>query len=249
VYDGEFAKVVEGILRDMDSKGSKLAPTFTFVDPFGYAGFPLNLISQLLKPRASEVLITFMASRIRRFLDEFHEDVLDALFDSPDWRKARSLSGDKRVQFLLELYVRRLKEATPAKYVLTFEMVSRDGEPIYWLTFATKHPKGCEVMKEAMWAVDPKGAYRFYDAAAGVRRFVLEEDDPEWARQAREHLYSSFRGRRVAVEGLKEFIAPTSFLWRTRKLLVPLEKEGKIVEVSGRLKRLTYPPGSVITFA
>ncbi len=249
VYQGEFTGILGDILDDLEEKGQTLAPTFTFVDPFGYAGFPFKLIVRLLKPRASEVLVTFMASRLRRFLDEFHESTIDELFDAEEWREARKLSGDGRVQSLLNLYTTRLLEATPARHVLTFEMVGRDGNTIYWLVFATKHTRGCEVMKETMWGVDPIGAYRFYDAAAGVRRFLLDEEDSEWARQAQELIWSSFRGQRVRVEVIQRFIAPTPFLWRKRKILVPLEKSGKIADVTGRKKRLAHPQGCTIEFS
>ncbi|MFQ6129004.1 MAG: three-Cys-motif partner protein TcmP [Thermoplasmata archaeon] len=249
VYNDEFATVIGSILDEFDAKSKVLAPTFTFVDPFGYAGFPLDLLKRLLKPRASEVLITFMASRLRRFLDETHESAVDNLFGSLDWRVARELSGSDRVQFLLNFYRERLLDATPARYVLTFEMVGRDGNTIYWLVFVTKHPKGCQAMKEAMWKVDPTGTYSFYDVADGVRRFLLDEGDPEWAKQAQQEVWEHFRGRRVKVEEVENFIAPTVFLWRKRRILVPLERSGKIVRVESRKRRLTHPNGCVITFA
>lgn len=145
------------------------------------------------------------------------------------------LTGDDRVRFLLSLYQKRLLDSTPAKYVLTSEMVGRDGNTVYWLVFATKHPKGCQVMKEAMWKVDPTGTYRYFDSAAGVRRFVLDEEDPGWARQAQSEVYDHFRGKRVPVEEIEDFIATTTFLWRKRKILVPLEDTRIQTDASLRL--------------
>lgn len=249
VHNGEFAEVMESILDEFDAQNQTLAPTFTFVDPFGYAGFPLKLIARLIAPSASEVLITFMASRVTRFLDEFHENALDALFGTTEWRSARDLAGEQRVQFLLRMYTRRLRESTPARHVLTFEMVGRDGNPIYWLIFATKHYRGCEAMKEAMYRVDPTGSYRFYDSAAGVRRFLLDENDQNWAKEAQNLIWEKFRGKSVSVEKVEKFVAPTVFLWRKKKLLVPLEEGGRIIRVDGRIRRLTYPQGCVITFS
>src|SRR2546426_4089152 len=133
VHNGEFAEVMSGILAEFDARKQILAPTFTFVDPFGYAGVPLGLIARLLEPPASDVLITFMASRVMRFLDVFHEDALDALFGTGDWRAGQSLTGNERVRFLLGLYSRQIRSLTPAKHVLSFEMVGRDQNPIYWL--------------------------------------------------------------------------------------------------------------------
>jgi len=249
VYNDEFGNVIGRILDGFDAEEKVLAPTFTFVDPFGYSGFPLDHLKRLLEPRGSEVLVTFMASRLRRFLDEVHERTIDELFGSSDWRVARELSGEQRTQFLLKLYKKELLDSTPARHVMTFEMVGRDGNTIYWLIFATKHPKGCQVMKEAMWKVDPTGSYQYYDSAAGVRRFILDEDDPEWARQAQDEVWNHFRGKQVPVEDIEEFIAPTTYLWRKRKILVPLEDEGKILEVEGSSRRRTFPGGCLITFA
>jgi len=250
VYHGEFAPMMSSLLDDLERKGRRIAPTFTFVDPFGYAGFPMSLMRRLLDSPACEVLITFMASRIRRFLDDFHERVIDDLFGYSGWKRARRLGGDARVRFLLECYVRALKDSTPARFVMSFEMVGPDGNAIYWLVFATKHPKGCEVMKEAMWKVDPTGTYKFYDAAAGVRRFVLDEEDRTWESEAQRLVWGQFRGQRVPIEDVWEFVAAqTPYLWRKRRILVPLEQAGKITEVSGRSRRLTFPDGCVITFS
>jgi three-Cys-motif partner protein len=249
VYHGEFAEVMYRIIGDLDREGRAIAPTFTFVDPFGYAGFPMTLMRRLLEARACEVLITFMASRLRRFLDDFHESTIDDLYGNNEWRPARDLSGDARVGFLLKHYIQALRASTPSRFVMSFEMVGLDGNTIYWLVFATKHPKGCEVMKEAMWRVDPSGAFKFYDAAAGVRRFVLDEDDPDWARRAQHLVWQEFRGQRVEVEDIEEFVAPTPYLWRKKRILLPLEQTGKITDVSGRSRRLTYPDGCEIAFA
>ncbi len=249
VHHGEFTSVVGGILDDFDAQDKTIAPTLTFIDPFGYGGFPMALLRRLLETRSCEVLITFMCSRLRRFLDETHEDVIDSLFDSKEWRAAREMQDQERMQFLLDLYTRNLLSRTPARYVLTFEMIGRDGNTIYWLVFATTHPKGCDVMKEAMWKVDQTGTYRFYDAAAGVRRFLLDEDDPKWAKQAQELIWQHFKGRGVFVEDLEDFIRPTDFIWRRKKILIPLERAGKIVNVADRKRKFTYPPGCFIKFS
>jgi three-Cys-motif partner protein len=249
VYHGEFAEVITRILDDFDLKGKTIAPTFTFVDPFGYGGFPMSVLDRLMKPNATELLITFMASRIRRFLDPLHENAMDLLYCTPDWRRAREMEGKQQIDFLLNLYVECLRRNTSARYVMPFEMADNNRNTIYYLIFATKHPKGCEVMKEAMWTVDPTGTYRFFDYADGVRRFELSEDRPEWVGHAQALIVKNFRGRSISIEDLEDFIRPTPFLWRKRKILVPLENSGTIVHVDGRTKRRTYPERCVITFS
>lgn len=249
VYHGEFAEVITRILDDFDLKGKTIAPTFTFVDPFGYSGFPMSILDRLMKPNATELLITFMASRIRRFLDPLHESAMDLLYCTPDWRNARAMNAKQRIDFLLNLYVECLKRNTNAKHVMTFEMADNNRDTIYYLIFVTKHSKGCEVMKEAMWTVDRTGTYRFFDYADGVRRFEMSESNPEWAEHAKALIVENFRGKSISIEDLQEFFRPTPFLWRKRKLLVPLEDSGSIARVDGRTRRRTYPEGCVITFS
>ncbi len=44
----EFEKTVGQILNDLKSKNLNLAPTFAFVDPFGFKGVPFTLVKELL---------------------------------------------------------------------------------------------------------------------------------------------------------------------------------------------------------
>lgn len=248
VHNGEFAEIITRILDDIDRQSMTIAPTFTFVDPFGYSGFPMTVLDRLMKQNATELLITFMASRIRRFLDPMHENAMDHLYCSTDWRKARGMNGKAQIDFLLQLYIECLKSRTPAKHVMSFEMADNNGNTIYHLIFATKHPKGCDVMKEAMWRVDPSGTYRFFDYASGVRRFELSETGPEWVAHAQDLITKHFRGRSVGIEELRDFLQPTPFLWRKRKILIPLENSGVISNVKGRQRSRTYPDGCILEF-
>jgi three-Cys-motif partner protein len=249
VYNGEFAHVITGILDRLDTESKIIAPTFTFVDPFGYSGFPMGVLQRLMEATGMELLITFMASRVRRFLDPQHETAMDSLYCSPDWRNARNIKGPNQISYLMRLYVKCLSEKTAAKYVMPFEMADSNGNTIYYLVFATKHPRGLDVMKEAMWKVDPSGTYRFYDYADGVRRLELSERGPEWSYHAQNLVFNHFKGKAIAVEDVEDFVRQTPFLWRKKRILLPLEERGLILNVAGRSRTHTYPEGSVIAFA
>ena len=67
-----------------------------------------------------------------------------------------------RILALRELFQERLR--TQAAYVRYFEMADDSSSPIYHLFFAGNHRLGHVKMKEAMWRVNPSGAFRYSDA-------------------------------------------------------------------------------------
>jgi three-Cys-motif partner protein len=62
IFQAEFAQVLEKALTYIENEGAELAPTFAFLDPFGYAGLPLRIVCRILRYDKCEVLITFMTS-------------------------------------------------------------------------------------------------------------------------------------------------------------------------------------------
>src|SRR5882724_3434509 len=65
---GLFHEKLTRLLDKVDQDKGILAPTFVFIDPFGFAGIPFALVERLLKKTRCEVLITFMVDAINRFL-------------------------------------------------------------------------------------------------------------------------------------------------------------------------------------
>ena len=231
-------------IRDRE-EGSKLAPTFVFIDPFGWSGFTIKTLSRLLKYEKCEVLVTFMDGFEMRFLDESKENSHNELFASEEWKVARDLPGNERVIFLLNLFVKQLKSIGKVKYVRTFSMI--DGKRhIYDLVFATNGLKGLEVMKEAMWKVDPRGLYIFSDTT--VRQTFLTNLSSHFP-EISDLIYEKFKHKTVSREEVHDFvIAETDYVFRTRPLEL-LEKKNKIVNVTNRKRNVGYPRGCMITFS
>lgn len=248
VIGEEFAPTLESVLDELEEKGARLAPTFAFLDPFGFKGLPMKLIGRMLKYDRCEVLITFMSGFVRRFA-ELRENIMDELFGTDEWRKVEEVDAGKRKEFFLELYKRQLKEVGGAKYVISFEMIGGNNQVIYDLVFATKHWKGLEVMKEAMWKVDPRGTYRFSDTTDVGQKYLINfADKPHWIPNAAKTIYSKFKGKSVSVKEIHKFvITETPFIFR-KSILKRLEETSKIVAVDGRRRKFTYPDDSIITF-
>ncbi len=252
VYHAEFSDTITEILNEIEREGGRLAPTFAFIDPFGFSGFPLSIVARLLSNRACEVLVTFMEGFVVRFLDELRADALTELFGTDEWAHARGLpTAEERRNFLLALYERQLQAVCGARFVRSFEMVGKGGNVLYYLVFATKHLKGLEVMKNAMWKADPAGQFQFSDRTDPAQTTLLSlEDEPSWAVPAANLVFERFRGTTVPVEDIEYFvIGETPYLFHKRPILGRLETEGRITEVARRQKAKTWPAGSRVTFA
>ena len=245
IIGAEFEPTLTSILDDLEEKGANLAPTFAFIDPFGFSGFTIPTLCRFFQYKKCEVLITFMNGFVKRFLDELREDALDSLFVSEKWRVARALSGRDRELCLLDLFVEQLKNLGNVKYVKTFEMTD-GGRHIYDLVFATNGLKGLKVMKDAMWAVDPRGLYLFSDTTAGQTYLTnLSSHFPVIA----DIIYEKFKHKTVTRKAIHDFvIGETDYVFRTKPLEL-LEKQNKIINVTNRKKQgYYYPESCKITF-
>jgi hypothetical protein len=90
-----------GLLDGIESSGAQLAPTFAFIDPFGYTGNPMDLAGRFLAFQRCEALVYMPLPFVNRFVGrEGQEQALTALFGSERWQEALSYQGAARVQFL-----------------------------------------------------------------------------------------------------------------------------------------------------
>ena len=254
VVGAEFAPTLEQVLDQLEKQGAELAPTFAFLDPFGFSGLPMNLIGRMLSYDKCEVLITFMAGFVKRFTDEYHESALDELFGTDEWRRIRTIARPReRLKFLLNFYERQLKEVGGAKHVRNFGMIGEQNQLIYYLVYGTKHWKGLEVMKEAMWKVDRRGTYTFSDLTDVDQTYIIDwQNSAYWVPIAAGMVHDKFKGDTVEESDVHQFvITDTPFIYR-KSILRYLESgcyPPKIRSVSGRKRKLSYPEGCLITFS
>lgn len=244
---------VDAAKEIIDSVGiNGVAPTFAFIDPFGWGGLPLDLIRKLLKSPKCEVLVNFMLDGVNRWATAQNQLTIDArlrdLFDSADYRKAPA-GGPGRHAYLVDLYKRQL--GVGFKYVRSFEMVSRRGRPLYHLVYGTRHPKGLEVMKRAMWKVDPERGVRFSATEADMLPNLFSGQPV--VGPLRDALRAQFAGTTVSIEEVSQFVnCETDFMADShlKKItLKPMEKAGEITNVVGRRQGGSFPAGCRITFA
>lgn len=207
---GYFHEKLSALLDNLDKKQVQVAPTFAFIDPFGFSGVPFALIKRLLSKPRCEVLITFMVDSINRWIDHPGQHITNhiaELFGTPDSFDIIKQSTD-RITALCKLYQEQLRRE--AKHVRYFEMLDYDNRVIYYLYFATNNRLGYVKMKEAMWEVDLKGEFRFSDATNPYQK-VLFEPDPSntlWP-----ILQQHFTGQEVLTDLILRFVEEdTAFL-------------------------------------
>jgi len=243
---GKFHEKVGPVLESLESNKASIAPTFAFIDPFGFSGIPFSLIQRLLKQRRCEILITFMVDALNRFLEHPRDGVVQHIVDAFGTDEAIQIArdGGDRIVGLRTLYQSRLQQA--AEYVRYFEMKDRTNRTQYYLFFATNHELGHLKMKEAMWRVDPDGEFRFSDATDPNQRVLFEADH---TRPLVSQLRNEFVGRGI-VTGVqvRTFVEDrTAYLKKhMTKALREEEDAGRITgertKVGGGARRAnTYP--------
>ena len=250
IEKSEFASSVETILDELENEGSKLAPTLAFIDPFGFSGLPMNLITRILGYKRCEVLITFMDSYINRFHDKKQKLVLDELFGTSDWRDMRDISNPvEKKQFIIDLYIKQLHELGEIKFSKVFEMIGKNNQTIYHLIFATKNLMGLKAMKEAMLKVNRQGTFKFSDRTDPHQRLLFNYNDDNWIPIAANAIFKEFAGKTSSVEKIEEFVlVDTPFVFR-KSALKNLEKSNKIIAVKGRKQNRGFPPDCIIQFS
>lgn len=250
IYQGRFDETLTQLLAPLEEEHLRLAPTFAFIDPFGFSHTPMTTIARLMRHPKCEVLITFMHEEINRFLTFAHEDIAryyDGLFGTPAWRQiaSQAVNAQDRAKRIHDLYRDQLCSAAGARYIRSFRMRNKSNATDYFLFFATMNLLGMEKMKAAMWAVDPSGAYDFSDYT-NPDQMVLFSPEPDYSLLKR-MLQARFRGKTVSLKEVENYIVgetPYRATGYKTAVLKPMEytqpAEIKIVAASAKRKRGTF---------
>jgi three-Cys-motif partner protein len=81
----------------LEQQMDRLAPTFAFIDPFGWTGMPMQLIARLLNHPSCEVFINLMVGFINRFVTHpWQGGNMNELFDRTLTRSSPIIAGRPR---------------------------------------------------------------------------------------------------------------------------------------------------------
>ena len=251
LFNEPFEDVAQRIIS---AAHGRLDPTFAFIDPFGWSGVPMRTIRSLLAARKCEILFNFMYESVNRFVADTRPGIRHSfteLFGSEEnaHHRAAGLRGDARKRFLHDLYLRQLRETCDFRFVRSFEMVNqRRNRTAYYLMYGSRHHRGLQVMKDAMWALDPIAGARFTGFAGDQQ--MLFQPQPNFS-PLRSAILAQFAGQTVRVEKIEEYVIESTDYKASHyktQVLKPAEDEGLIVCLSERKKRGTYPLGTILRF-
>ena len=254
VKQGDFASVWSAEMDRIEAAGGHLEPTLLFVDGFGYAGFPLQLLTRALEYRSCEVLINFAWQSINQWAlnDSSKHPALDQLYRGDRWRPGISIADPwDREQFFLAQYQQALADA--GWRGTSFRMLNENNQTSYHLVFGTTNPKGMEVFKSAAWRIAPDGLFQFSDLRNQAQSgFLWNMTEEIVVNDLKAQLMASFSKQQVSRENLGEFASwhPVGLSRHLTRALAQLQTEGAIVDVIPKPRRPgTFPSGSTVCFA
>jgi three-Cys-motif partner protein len=145
---GEIGKDAEKYFNE-----TRLIPSFSFVDPFGYKGLSLKIVNGMIKDWGCDCVFFFNYGRINAGISNPKvETHMEALFGNERAAQLRTalagMSPDDRESLILEELSQAIKEMG-GTFVLPFRF-KRGKRTSHSIVFVSKSFKGYEIMKDIM---------------------------------------------------------------------------------------------------
>ncbi|MEO5802283.1 MAG: three-Cys-motif partner protein TcmP [Verrucomicrobiota bacterium] len=127
--------------------------TFVLIDPKGWTGFEMDIIRPLLQISPGEVLITYMTSFTRRFIESPNPNLspgFDRLYGSPEFRqRLKMASQENRDDTMVQEYANKIKDEGNFKFVCYTPIFQPEVDDIHFhLVYGTRNERGLEVFKK-----------------------------------------------------------------------------------------------------
>ena len=243
VFPADYEKTIRELVDNMNQHNRLLAPSFAFVDPYGFT-LSMELLNDLLAFRSCELLINFMFHYVNMAIHHpAQASNMDSLFGCPDWRELASI-GDSQERELatIALFSRQLK----AEFVTHMNMIGDNNVLKYVLLHASNHPKGRELMKESMWAVVPDGSFTAFQRD-NPDQLVLIEPEPD-LEPLKDLLWSNFVGKRVYMEKIYDWLLRELYLKKHVHEVLREYKNQSIVDFSDYGKPFGFSKNPLVSF-
>lgn len=228
----DFDTKINEILDQLEKNNKKLAPSFFFIDPFGFTGVNFNTIRRILSQPKTEIFLNFMVRDVNRFLGlSNQEGNMNILFGNEKWKQLLDFKGKERQIALRDLYIDNLIDSGAAKYVWPFR-ISEDNRcaTLYYLIYATNHFRGLDAMKTIMYNQNEHFAYlgpdeHVYQMSKNQLKFI--DFDKE---NLKTYLLNTYNNVSKTYEQIKEetYMETPCICKHYRAALKELEKEGKV---------------------
>ena len=203
---GTFEKCVDEISDYLEKERSNIAPSFFFIDPFGFGGAPFKLVKKILSYQHTEILVTFMSRDISRFFESApHVKAIEELFGAKVDLKDFPVDITSRQDALVELYRKQLAHDAKAKFTCAYKLSQTDArKSIYHLIHATNHFKGLKLMKDITYSQGAAGMFTYFgpdERKFGKDQMRLDEfKTPEF----QQFLLKRFAGKTISFWDIME---------------------------------------------
>ena len=251
VYDSTFEDTAAALIGYLQEQKASLAPTFAFIDPFGFKGMRMSTIATLLNHPSCEVFINFMIMYVNRFLEqEYMGANMNELFglDVPSILAGHDIGT--RVSHLHDVYARQLEAVGGFPYVQSFAMKNEHGNIEYYLFHGTRSTDGVALMKYSMWKLDPLGHFTFDDRSVSDQLDLGVGAGPD-LRPLRAQVLQEFAGRRnVSTAEIKHFANVGTLYLPTHltKVLRDLHKVEGLIAVHRPHPHAQFADGVTVDF-
>ena len=141
-FQDDYEAALREIVDNLRQRGERLAPSFVFVDPYGFK-LSMDLLNSFLKFRGCELLINLMYRYIDMAITlPAQSSNMDALFGCHDWHElSRIKNSENRQNEIISLFSHQLQ----AEFVTHMNMIGDTNGLKYVLLHASSHPKGSEI--------------------------------------------------------------------------------------------------------
>jgi three-Cys-motif partner protein len=229
---------------------TRLVPSFTFIDPWGYKGLSLKIVNGVIKDWGCDCVFFFNYNRINAGIsNDAVEEHMASLFGPDRARKLRErvagASPTMRESMILEEMTQAIKEMG-GTFVLPFRFKNPSGRPTHHLIFVSKNFRGYSIMKEIMTkesSTEDQGVPSFtYSPADASMPLLFSLQQPLSA--LRTSLLDTFAGRKLTTVQIYEaHSVDRPFIMKNYKEVLRQMEEDGVIEVRS-LKTGRRPKGS-----
>lgn len=230
---GDCFKILKEIIEDLKSSDNQLAPSFVFVDPYGFK-IPFSVLKELMDFQGVELFINIMwrwlGMGIKQGIENLNDnkegfvESLNYIFGSDIWRNIDISSNfdEQAIQTAI-----MIKDIIGAKWGTFIRMLGDNQTTKYLLLHLTNHDKGRDVMKDCLWSIFPDGGFYVRQSENPLQEYLIEPE-PDFSRLEK-WIIEKLKKDPVYWTELIDALRPT--IWKQshlNKLLKQLKKENKI---------------------
>ena len=242
-FQSDYEAHLRTAFGDLRSSGGQLAPSFAFVDPYGFS-ISMEFLNEILSFPGTELLINFMYRYVSMAMT--HEDQVEnmnMLFGNEQWKALPTIQDPSdRSDATIKLF----SQALNAKYATPMYMRAENGALKYALIHATNHPRGREKIKETMWGVIPDGTFSASEKDS-PHQPVLLVPEPDLL-PLESAIWQEFSGRSADVNQMHEWLVDQLYLPKHLHAILRSYRRQGVVEVSGYDPPFAFGKNPVFSF-